>query len=99
MAHIIPAQVIIDPDGDEPPRLVVSEGSEDLGDLITAGHNCCSPSLFSGLKVTSAVRALRTMASTGANENKKASICTELRCVGIKFRKNLCSSRRVIWPE
>ena len=35
MAHIIPAQVIIDPDGDEPPRLVVSEGSEDLGDLIT----------------------------------------------------------------
>ncbi len=27
------------------------------------------------------------------------AICTELRCVGIKFRKNLCSSRRVIWPE
>ena len=35
MAHIIPAQVIIDTDGDEPPRLVVSEGSEDLGDLIS----------------------------------------------------------------
>lgn len=35
MVHIIPAQVIIDPDGDEPPRLVVSEGSEDLGDLIS----------------------------------------------------------------
>ena len=42
----------------QPPRLVVREGSEDLGDLITA------------------VRALRAMASPGANENKKASICT-----------------------
>ena len=34
MAHIIPATVIVDRDGDEPPKLVLGEGGNDLGELI-----------------------------------------------------------------
>ena len=33
-AHIIPAIVIVDRDGDEPPKLVLDEGGSDLGELI-----------------------------------------------------------------
>ena len=34
MAHIIPAQVILDRDGDEPPKLVLDGDGLDLGELI-----------------------------------------------------------------
>ena len=34
MAHIIPATVIVDRDGDKPPKLVMAEGGSDLGELI-----------------------------------------------------------------
>jgi len=34
MAHIIPAQVVFDRDGDEPPKLVLDESGSDLGKLI-----------------------------------------------------------------
>ena len=34
MTRIIPATVIVDIDGDEPPKLVLDEGGSDLGELI-----------------------------------------------------------------
>ena len=34
MAHIIPAQVVFDREGDEPPKLILEEGGSDLGELI-----------------------------------------------------------------